>query len=386
MEKIGENDEKPYYSGWFNGAEKFLYWAWDRKSNPTNAVAQAVPGNWFFGSTVGDLENAISSSTTFGLSHCPTDPQVKWITFNTTVDTVVSLKAGQNNYHNWKFTSCCDVFMWKVPGMNDPVKMEKPHWGAKIVTDERSFYTGKYQGVEHFLYFKFEESHKAPWESRYGRWYIGKVLDDPKSALFVSDSWIMGSKSCPNDPFENLWREGTHQGNGTPKGKPVNEEDFNLKCEEPETTKPKLRTCDSEISNKDFFYQEDPDKCIWGEVVQKLVETQLQQLLFYRKDGKTTISTITPIANAVRHLTSAGCVRTFGANKYIERGCEEICKEIKEIERPRDMKEVLNQIRMTFFRNIAIWETRHKRNTCLRAHNDLNIAINKFMYFTGYRI
>ena len=111
MKKIGENDEKPVYSGWFDGEEKFLYWSWDRQSNPTNADVRAVPGNWFFGTTIGDVVNAISSSTTYGLRYCPNDQEVVWfhsgtnmatpIDIDTAIEQFVTMEGGQEprNYN-----------------------------------------------------------------------------------------------------------------------------------------------------------------------------------------------------------------------------------------------------------------------------------------------
>ena len=411
MKKIGENDEKPFYSGWFDGEEKFLYWAWNRKSNPTNAVVQAVPGNWFFGSTLGDVVNAISSSTTYGLRHCPTDQSVRWFTADTTEYNFVTLKAGQhdnyNNDHNEnKFFDCCTNFKWTVSGHN-PVEMtrnDQIHMTRNNKSrDNRHYYTGRFKGAEHFMYFQFDPTpSNFPLASRYGRWYIGEKLDDPDSADFVTNGFdrVHGSKSCPNDPIENFWFY-------KPENEPIFADDFKFECiEKAHRVEVPVKTCESKKGSH-MFYQNETDKCNFGNVVGELVKPMVAQLFQYRQEADNRRSwpfmrnvldlenlVGDDMVNAINEIKQGKCFTTidgdeYNPGNYIE-GCSGLCNAIKDLDKERyakDLQQVLYQIVDTYFKaiNFSFYQDNNKhREKCVEGFNKLVIAINKFNPFTGY--
>ena len=231
MEKIGENDEKPMYAGWFElrtsnfeggtsifkGGQKFLYWSWDRQSNPTNAIVQAVPGNWYFGSSVGDV-NAIASTTTYGLRYCPTDQEVSWIQVSSLKENIVSLVAGQkpsDPMGGFKHTICCESLRMTSDG--EPVVFYNSNKKVNGKDDERKYF----QSVPHwhipsddtkYLYFMFDKDQNSPVPlpkpAQSGRWYISTgryistdrlVIFDDDKAIAVTESIEYGFTSCPND-------------------------------------------------------------------------------------------------------------------------------------------------------------------------------------------
>ena len=397
MEKNGENDEKPIYSGWFDGEEQFLFWAWDRQSNPINAVVQAVPGNWFFGPTVGDVVNAISSSTTYGLRHCPTDQQVQWFTADTTLSTFVTLKSGQKsqNYDlNQKSSlQCCKEYEWTISEETEPVMMKREP--SKSASGQY-YYTGFLNGVKHFMYFKFlyfrkdQENFYAPY---FGHWYIGKVLDDPESALFFATGEIIpypASQSCPNDSIDDFWYNMLEN---KPMGKP-----FELKCADWHWRKlGSVTTCADKKSDTNYFYGKHEDKCKFEMVVQELVKTQVNQLLVFRPDAESLNLMQIPndMATIIRNLKQERCLATFGLDgtrdrygDYIQ-GCSSLCVQIKDIKDPRDMHDVFYWIVNTLVqdfnanRNLENLSISH-RESCLGKVNDLIKKVNVFAPFTGY--
>ena len=391
MEKVGENDEKPFYSGWFDGEEKFLYWAWDRQSNPTNAVVQAVPGNWFFGSTVGDVVNAISSSTTYGLRHCPTDQQVQWVKADTTFDTFVSMEATHGNYNsNHQNFPCCQVYEWTYAESEEPVMMTRD-WNKSA--SDRYYYTTFFNGAEHYMYFQFDlvDNFRA---DRFGRWYIGEKLDDPDSALFYTidnrnSVPFPAYQSCPNAPFVggNLW---LHK----QENKPM-KESFKLKCADSENhwrKREPVTTCASKKSEKNYFFEKDVDKCKFDMVVQELVKTQVAQLLVFRPDAENLNLMQWPndMAQIIRDMTRNRCITTIDSNQhrvgsYIQ-DCSGLCNVIKDIEGPTDMGDVSKWIVETYFRSITSWENFDiwQREACLKSFTNLLQKNQVLAPLTGY--
>ena len=400
MEQVGENDEKPVYSGWFNGEEKFLYWEWDRQSNSSNAIVQAVAGNWFFGPIVGDVQNAISSSTTYGLRHCPTDEEVEWIQFNTNIDHIVSMKASQptSSFNQMMpyphdYFQCCEKFTW-TNGDAKPITMknswQKSKHGRYYYTDEKSI-------AEHFLYFQFDsDADSIHWKSRPGRWYIGTRLDDPESALFktvkfdenfVTDPKMFrnGVDLCPNDPVYTLW-----------EGKiPTGPDAFNFQCQrkpwERQDPVP-VKTCAMKMDTNMFYGNsgsKNQDLCKLEDVINDIVSTQKNQLIFYRPDSNGKVDQYFPeIVNAIRQLRLQKCMRTIDATEnrvgdYV-RGCSGVCDQIKNIDFPNDITPVFHMIMKAFWANIDIWDGNYK--DCKREVNKLASSINALRQFTGVNV
>ena len=397
MKKVGENDEKPVYSGWFAGEEKFLYWAWDRQSNPTNAYVRAVPGNWFFGTTIGDVVNAISSSTTYGLRYCPTDQEVEWFHFGTSmastldietaVNQFVSMTAGQGNYNDAKPFECCRGFNWTIDGDVDNVVRMQIHNGSPWeMTDGRHYYKGQDKnGVKYFLYFLLDEDDEdIPRESRSGRWYVGSTPGDRKSFKYVTKKsgefirYRNGFDLCPNDPAYDLWM------GKIPDGPTA----FNFKCTDSSSWSP-VTTCDNAgdwLFNGPWAYEQQNGKnrdiCQLDMVVQELVGKMKDQLIFHRPDGQHIIrKTFPKIVNAIKQLTDKECMRTIDDSRLFVKGCTKVCDAIKDIPFPGEIAPVFGAIMKTFYASISTWEKDYK--LCAEEFNNLKSGINGLDQFTG---
>ena len=350
MEKIGENDEKPMYAGWFEGGEKFLYWAWDRQSNPTNAIVQAVPGNWYFGSSVGDV-NAIASSTTYGLRYCPTDQEVSWIQVSSLKENIVSLVAGQRPSNaGFNHFECCRSFTGTIDGK--PVVFNNSNQFVDNDREERQYFKtddGKY------LYFKFDKDQNSPvplpMPAQSGRWYIstGTTLSD-RTVIFddnnaiVTESIDYGFTSCPNDPrvIETFSKNGDKIA-------------VDLDC----NPRPNVHslgsvgTCDG-LHDPTIFFNNNQNECKLEEVHRQLIYQMKDQLTKFRPDSNGNANKYYPmIPNSIAKLLEFECLATTEsgrlgcssadcASEGYEFGCTEVCDNIKSMEKPEDMAMVLS--------------------------------------------
>ena len=339
MEEIGEHDNKPIYSGWFDKREQFLYWAWDRQSNQTNADLQAAPGNWYFGKTVGHPE-AISSSTTYGLSNCPTDQQVSWLQFDDNgshIENQISIYAGQEWGHlmkKWSVFRCCDKFhltINKGEAAEETILMERrpPNHDSGMV---RSYYKGR--NVEKYLYFKFIEGEfmqSVPDFARSGKWYLGNSLNDVDNE---TETIEYGFTTCPNDALiEPLFK--------TPVDLECAGVDKNLLRHH------RVQSCENKVKNAhraDLFlnyHLNDVDVCNLDAVYNDLARNQLQQLLILRPDaqGQGVVNGIfDEIRRTYTQMVTNKCLKaTFFQSKYYVEGCSEVCKNIVDLKRSEDM-------------------------------------------------
>ena len=361
MEKVGENDEKPMYAGWFEGGEKVLYWAWDRKSNPTNAIVQAVPGNWYFGSSVGDV-NAIASSTTHGLRYCPTDQEVSWIQVSSLKENIVSLVAGQkpsDPMGGFKHTFCCESFRMTINGK--PVVFHNSNQKVNNKDDEREFFKTDQRGQHlvdtKYLYFKFDEDQNSPVAlpkpAQSGRWYIstGQWIPDDRLVIFdddkayaVTESIDYGFRSCPNDPLVMK----TFSKNGDKIA-------VDLECYPRPTYLGKVGTCDR-VHDPTIFTNNNKNECKLQEVHRQIIQQMKQQLTQFRPDADRNgyAGKYYPmIPDSIEDLVQKNCLATTASGRLgcssadcseegYEFGCTKVCDNIKSMEKPEDMAMVLN--------------------------------------------
>ena len=354
MEKIGENDEKPLYAGWFEDGEKFLYWSWDRQANPTNAVVQAVPGNWYFGSSVGDV-NAIASSTTYGLRYCPTDQEVKWNQFNSSEKNVVSLVAGQNGGRfQYKPFACCRSFTATIDGKL--MEFNNSNQFVNNDREERQYFQTANAADRKYLYFKFDEDQNSPVplpkQALSGRWYIGSGTISDSTVIFDDNNVIATESinyaftSCPNDPL--VMKTFSKDGNKIA---------VDLECN-PSPTKSVLGdvgTCD-DLHDPTIFFNNNKNECKLDQLHDQLIHSMKEQLTKFRPDANENGNAgkyYPMIPGSIRGLLNLKCLATTSSGRLgcssadcaaegYEFGCSEVCNNIKSMEKPEDMAMVLS--------------------------------------------
>ena len=315
-----------------------------------------------------------------------------------------------NNDHNENtIFDCCTKFEWTFTGFTNP-SVEMTRNDQIDITrndksrDNRHYYTGVFKGTKHFLYFQFDPTpSNVRWASRYGRWYIGEKLDDPDSADYVTNEFdrVHGSKSCPNDPIEDLWFY-------KPENKPFLNDDFKFECiEKAHRVEQSVKSCESQKGGY-MFYENDTDKCKFDSVVGELVKPMVAQLFQHRQEADNMRSSVfknndldlenlvgTDMVNAINEIKRDKCFKTIDGNQhwpgnYIE-GCTGLCNAIKDLDKERyakNLQQVLYQIVDTYFKaiNFSFYQDNNKhREKCVEGFNKLVIAINKFNQFTGYK-
>ena len=337
LEKSGEWDSKPFYKGWDNkGVERVLFWGLDDVS--FSPVVEAIPGHWYFSTSVGDMDNAITESReSYGLRYCPQDYQSQPFTNDMNFSCG---QAPQRQHPNP--TQCCNEFTWNT-GAED-VTMRISGWHS-----QRHTYSGTdTSGKQFVLYWKFDSvSDNRPVQAVPGYWYLGT---DTNNGEKIHTKAAFGLKSCPSNLNIGLT--------------------LDLKCKVPPPPPPQqFLTCADKRKqmedNRDFSIfvkTAEMDECHIAKIMEQLVQQQLQQFVNkFRSDAHTLWKHFSDAVNAWKNLTGIdqGTQRDrcgFQNNPRIREtgfvtNCDDLCAEIKELESENDFADVMNE-----FANFAVKE------------------------------